>query len=102
MRHPAAFINAIADSRDFKEAIKHLQLTWDELCEAKRDDEIAWVIVRDLPSTLGYFDGYKFVPNNLEAIRFARKVDAERWLTLMHAGSTHSDRVEEHMWVNNS
>ena len=35
MRHPAAFINAIADARNFKEAIEHLQLTWNELCEAR-------------------------------------------------------------------
>lgn len=35
MRHPAAFINAIAEARNFGEAIEHLQLTWDELCETR-------------------------------------------------------------------
>lgn len=35
MRPPAAFINAIAERRSFKEAITHLQVTWDELCDSK-------------------------------------------------------------------
>ena len=72
----------------------------DSVAAACSPDESAWVIVRDLPGTLGYFDGHRFVPNNLEAIRFARRVDAERWLALMHGPSAHSDRVEEHMWIN--
>lgn len=35
--HPAAFINAIAEARDISEAIKHLQQTWNELCEARQE-----------------------------------------------------------------
>lgn len=35
--HQAAFINAIADEGDKKEAIKYLQETWNELCELKRE-----------------------------------------------------------------
>jgi hypothetical protein len=36
-KHPAAFINAIAEARDFDEALKHLQDTWDELCDLKAE-----------------------------------------------------------------
>lgn len=61
-------------------------------------EEIAWVIVRDLPGDLGYFDGLEFQPNNLSAIRFARRIDADRMLTLLHGSSAHEDRVEEHQW----
>ena len=34
-KHPAAFINEIADEGTRDEAILHLQETWDELCETK-------------------------------------------------------------------
>lgn len=34
-KHPAAFINAIAQRRDFDEALRHLQETWNELCDLK-------------------------------------------------------------------
>ena len=34
-KHPAAFINAIAEGRNFDEAIKYLQETWDELQDLK-------------------------------------------------------------------
>jgi hypothetical protein len=33
-KHPAAFINAIADEGTKAEAIQYLQETWDELCDA--------------------------------------------------------------------
>lgn len=35
MRHPAAFINVISEGRNFAEALKHLQETWDELYETR-------------------------------------------------------------------
>lgn len=35
-KHPAAFINAIAEEGTKAEAIKYLQETWDERCEYKR------------------------------------------------------------------
>ena len=61
--------------------------------------ETGWVIVRDLSGGLGYYTGTgRFSTNNLEAIRFARQVDAERMLKALHAGSEHPDRVEEHQW----
>ena len=62
-------------------------------------DETGWVIVRDLPGQLGYFDGVHFDTDNLKAIRFARQEDAERYLKAMHGGSQHPDRVEEHRWT---
>ncbi len=34
-KHPAAFINAIAEEGTKAEAIKYLQETWDELMDAK-------------------------------------------------------------------
>lgn len=74
----------------------------DSMAAACSPDESGWVIVRDLPGSLGYFDGYQFSRNNLEALRFARRVDAERWLKLMHGESAHSDRIEEHMWIGKS
>ena len=62
--------------------------------------ETGWVIVRDLPGTLGYFDGtHKFSRDNLKAIRFCRQEDAERALKMIHGGSEHPDRVEEHQWI---
>ena len=63
-------------------------------------EEAAWAIVRDMGAVgLGYFDGAKFVVDNLAAIRFARRIDAERTLTLLHGTFVdHGDRVEEHMW----
>ena len=61
-------------------------------------EETGWVIVRDLPACLGYFDGVRFSHNSLDAIRYARQVDAEKWLRLMHGGAEHQDRVENHMW----
>lgn len=35
--YPAAFINNIADEGSKAEAIKFLQETWNELCEAKEE-----------------------------------------------------------------
>ncbi len=61
-------------------------------------DETGWVIVRDLPFQLGYWDGVHFDTDNLKAIRFSRQLDADRYLKLMHGGSEHPDRVEEHRW----
>jgi hypothetical protein len=40
-KHPAAFINAIADEGTKAEAIEWLQKTWDELCDLrKRRDQM--------------------------------------------------------------
>ncbi len=35
--HPAAFINAIWEEGTKEEAIKYLQETWNELCEARKE-----------------------------------------------------------------
>ena len=36
-KHPAAFINAIADEGTKEEAIEWLQKIWDELCDVKAE-----------------------------------------------------------------
>lgn len=36
-RHPAAFINIIAEDGTKEEAIRYLQETWNELCEAREE-----------------------------------------------------------------
>jgi hypothetical protein len=33
-KHPAAWINAVAEGRDVDEALMYLQQTWDQLCDA--------------------------------------------------------------------
>lgn len=33
-RHPAAFINEIAESGTKDDAVKYLQVTWDDYCES--------------------------------------------------------------------
>lgn len=38
-RHPAAFINAIADEGTKSEAVEWLQRTWDELCDLRAAHE---------------------------------------------------------------
>lgn len=55
---PAAFINAIAEDRDFDEAIRWLQKTWNDLCAKERElsaalakkedgEPVAWISVED-------------------------------------------------------
>lgn len=63
--------------------------------------ETGWVIVRDLPGDLGYFNGAAFSTVSLDAIRYARLADAVRTLKLLHGGAYHEDRVEEHQWTGN-
>lgn len=36
--HPAAFINELSESRDFKLAIQHLQQTWNDYCEMRAEN----------------------------------------------------------------
>lgn len=36
-KHPAAFINALSESRDFDLTIKHLQQAWDDYCEQRAE-----------------------------------------------------------------
>lgn len=69
----------------------------DSMAAASSPDEIGWVIVRDLPQGLGYWDGRDFSLANLHAVRFARKIDAELIRNLYANYKT--DRVEEHMWI---
>jgi hypothetical protein len=73
----------------------------DSYIGATSPDESGWVIVRDSAGKgLRYWDGAEFRMENLTALRFARKVDAERYLELMHFNNDYKARVEEHMWIN--
>jgi len=63
-------------------------------------EESAWVITRDMGCDgLGYFEGVKFVTDNLKALRFCRKVDADKMLKYLHGGQPTTDKVEEHLWL---
>lgn len=58
--------------------------------------ESGWVIVIDLPAVgLGYWDGHAFPPDNLKAVRFARKYDAE---VVRGSIKEWQARTEEHGW----
>jgi hypothetical protein len=61
-------------------------------------DETGWVIEQYIASELYYWTGDPknwWSPDNLRALRFARKTDAERMQT-WHADCV--GRVVEHMW----
>ena len=61
-------------------------------------DETGWVIEREdsEPSRPLYFSGFEWSYDNLKAIRFARKVDAETMSRYMFPGEPH--RIADHMW----
>jgi len=62
-------------------------------------DEFAWVIERDIHSVLHYWagrNGDDWRPSHLEALRFARRADAELMLTYHCAGI---GRAVEHGWI---
>ena len=60
-KHPAAFINVIAESRNFNEAIEHLQKTWDELQDLR---EAAKTLVDEIASS-GTHQTWKRLSNAL-------------------------------------
>ena len=61
-------------------------------------DETGWVIEREdsEPSRPMYYAGFEWSYDNLKAIRFARKVDAETMCRYMFPGEPH--RIAGHMW----
>lgn len=67
-------------------------------------EELAWVIERYIYSELHYWSGRiidgrpscVWVKESLEAVRFAREVDAQNMLTCHCAGI---GRVTQHAWV---
>lgn len=72
-------------------------------------DELAWVIEQQSGPYLLYFapgfskldgDMLDWSSNNLEAVRFSRRIDAEKTLLLLRATRPGHDRavVSEHMW----
>jgi hypothetical protein len=62
-------------------------------------DESGWVIERDASTPTQYWTGWAFSPNNLSAIRFCRRVDAEQVRGLRLASRYPDSRVAEHLWI---
>lgn len=67
---------------------------WDDPLPA----ETGWVIEREdsEPSRPMYYAGVNWDYDNLKAIRFARKEDAEKMCRYMFPGEPH--RIADHMW----
>ena len=65
------------------------------------NDQVAWVIERDIHSQIFYWSGRPgdWQSNHAEALRFARRADAELMLTYHCQGI---GRVVEHMWTEDS
>ena len=55
-KHPAAFINVIAEDGTKAEAIEYLQETWDDLCEARMSRD---KVIADLRSALSKLGKYR-------------------------------------------
>ena len=78
---------------------KEDQRVRDTLREIGTGDEYGWVIERDLHSRLHYWAGRSaddWRPDHTEALRFARRADAELMLTYHGSGI---GRVAEHVWT---
>ena len=70
------------------------QTWWDDPAPA----ETGWVIEREdsEPSRPMYFAGVNWDYDNLKAVRFARKIDAETMCRYLFPGEPH--RIADHMW----
>lgn len=71
----------------------------DELRKAIRPgEETGWVIERadSEPSRPMYYAGFEWDYDNLKAMRFARKEDAQKMARYMFPGEPH--RIADHMW----
>lgn len=71
------------------------------LCDAlksRQGEETGWVIEREdsEPSRPMYYAGFEWDYDNLKAMRFARKEDAEKMCRYMFPGEPH--RIADHMW----
>ena len=66
--------------------------------QAREGEETGWVIEREdsEPSRPMYYAGIEWDYDNLKAIRFARKEDAEKMSRYMFPGEPH--RIADHMW----
>ncbi|MDE2232538.1 MAG: hypothetical protein KGJ90_00200 [Patescibacteria group bacterium] len=73
---------------------KREQTWWDDPAPA----ETGWLIEREDsdPSRPMYYAGTEWSYDNLKAIRFARREDAERMSRYMFPGEPH--RIADHMW----
>lgn len=64
--------------------------------------ETGWVIECDSPAGLLYWSAFKWSTDNLDAVRFARQVDAEMMLGKLGGRLMNPCmRVAEHMWCRN-
>ena len=58
--------------------------------------ETGWVIEHDSPFGLLYWSAFKWTTDNLEAVRFARREDAQKIAHIYRL--TPGVRVADHMW----
>lgn len=64
-------------------------------------NELGWVIESVKDGQVVYWDGhgtFSFSPDHMEAVRFARKQDAER--VIPNVCYFQPIKVTEHMWIN--
>ena len=66
--------------------------------DVRRGEETGWVIEREdsEPSRPMYWAGFQWEYDNLKAIRYARKEDAQKASKYMFPGEPH--RIADHMW----
>lgn len=71
---------------------------WTPLSPPGSNEETGWVIERadSEPSRPMYYAGKDWSYDNLKAVRFARKQDAEAMCRYMFPGEPH--RIADHMW----
>lgn len=83
---------------------------WPNECYCKNATETAWLIEQHINAVLHYFSpsmskvgvgAAHWSKNHLEAVRFCRRMDAERTLLFLRLVSDQHDQstVAEHMWV---
>jgi hypothetical protein len=91
----------IADLRLAKKTYETLAIINDGLiadAKRRRGGGSGWVIEREdsEPSRPMYFTGINWDYDNLKAVRFARKEDAQTMARYMFPGEPH--RIADHMW----
>lgn len=73
-------------------------IAWSLHTQKRDGEETGWVIEREdsEPSRPMYYAGTSWEYDNLRAIRFARKEDAQTMARYMFPGEPH--RIADHMW----
>ena len=68
---------------------------WKRGESSSSSDEVAWLIERVAPPGCEWWTGDVWSRESLDAVRFARKLDALRVITRLHLGPAFAT---EHMW----